>query len=356
MSVSALILDPCTGQESEQALGVGEFRPDVGGRNKFTARIDGTTYTDYAREYRLTLSTGTAVTKNNLTVGQYVQPVLLWVQPELLTVGIPPIPNEFEHMTQLTRGVAFDERTGNFFGPLVPFPQSGVSVADTSTCAGRNGSALVVPLPTLSAAVLFDDDTTTSSTNSQLFVRAGDSIRLSGAQVNPDIPDNSTLEWTWGLVADSSVGTLDDFVNFTTSASGTTFEAEFPSSGAPTGDYVFQLNITQQAMGNTTARTTGSATIKVTLFSGADTVSVNSVTWTSAQSGTIGVICKSNYFVDSAVGLSVQVPGVAATAAMSATPPNSGTWSYSSRSVDTPGTVVCRSKLGGSATQVGQTV
>lgn len=353
MSVSALILDPCTGQETDQTLGVGQFRPDAGGRNKFTARIDGTTYIDYAREYRLTLSTGTSVTKNNLTVGQYVQPVLTWVQPELLTVGIPPIPNEFEHMTQLTQGVAFEKRTGNFFGPLVPFPQSDVPVYDTSTCAGLGQST--EPVPTLSAAVLFDDGTTSSSTNIQLFVRAGDTIRLSGSQVNANINDDSNLQWAWGLVADSSVGTLDDLLNFTTSASGTTFDAEFPPSGAPTGDYVFQLNITQPAT-NTTARTTGSATITVSLFSGADTVSVNSITWTSTQSGTIGVICSSNYFVDSSVGMTVQVPGGTGSAAMSSTPPNSGTWSYSSRSVDEPGTVVCQSRLGGSATQVGVTV
>lgn len=357
MSVSALIIDPCTGQETEQALGVGQFRPDGGGRNKFTARIDGTNYIDYAREYRLTLSTGTAVTKNNLTVGQYVQPVLTWVQPELLTMGIPPIPNEFEHMTQLTGGVALDERTGNFFGPLEPFPQSGVTVFDTSSCAGLNGSS--VPRPTLSAAILFDDDTTSSSTTSQLFVRAGDSIRLSGSQANANIDDNSMLEWTWDLVADESAGSLDDFVNFTTSASDTVFEAEFPASGAPTGDYVFQLNITTREPasnnGTATAGPTGSATIKVTLFSGADTVSVDSVTWTSAQSGTIGVICSSNYFVDSAVGMTVQLPGTAGTSAMSSTPPESGTWSFSGRSVDEPGTVVCQSRLGGFASQAGAT-
>lgn len=350
MSVSALVLDPCTGQETEQPLGVGELRPDPGGRNKFTARIDGNTYIDYSREYRLTASTGTALTKNGILAGQYVQPVLLWIQPELLVPGIPPIPNEFEHMTQLMQGVAFDERTGSFFGPLAPFPQSSIAVVDTSTCPGVGANGSSQPIPTISAVILFDDGSSTSSSNSQLFVRPGDRVRLTGGQSNPNITD---AQWEWTLVNGSSVGALDDLVNITISDDNTTYIAEFPTSGAPTGDYVFQLNITEPAS-DTRAATSGTATLNITLFSGADTVTINSVTWTSAQSGTIGVVCSSSYWVDADVGLTVQDPTT--TASMSATPPNSGKWSYSSRSTDQPGTVVCRSRLGGSATQVGVSV
>lgn len=356
MSISAIILDPCTGQETEQPLGVGQFRPDAGGRNKFTARIDGNTAVDYSREYRLTLSTGEARTKNGLLAGQYVQPVLLWIQPELLQPGIPPIPNEFEHLTHLTQGVAFDQRTGHFFGPLDPFPQSGVTVANTSRCAGAGGAGSTVPIPTISASIVLSGDVTTASTNTRLFARPGDRVLLTGGQANPGITADAA-QYGWTLVANGSAGALEDLVNVTTSSDNHALEASFPTGGAPTGDYVFRLNITGRAS-NLTAPVSGYTTINVTLFDGADAVEVDSVTWTSTQSGTIGVVCSSTYFVDAKTGLTVQYTSDSggATSSMSAAPPDSGSWSFSSRSAPRPGTVVCRSKLGGSATQVGVTV
>lgn len=295
------------------------------------------------------MSTGTTLTKNGILAGQYVQPVAAWIQPELLVPGIPPIPNEFEYMTQLTQGVAYDERTGNFFGPLSPFPQSSVYGVNTSTCPGAGSNGSSQPIPTISAVILFDDNSSTSASDSGLFVRPGDRVRLTGGQSNPNI---TTAEWQWSLVNASSVGAASN-LNITVSEDNSTYMAEFPASGAPTGSYVFQLNITEPAS-DSKAAVSGTTRFNVTLFSGADTVTVDSVTWTSAQSGTIGVVCSSSYWVDADVGMKVKDP--TSTVSMSATPPNSGRWSFSSRSVDRPGTVVCTSRLGGSATQVGVSV
>ncbi|KAJ4390894.1 hypothetical protein N0V93_004493 [Gnomoniopsis smithogilvyi] len=356
VSISALILDPCTGVASEQNVGVGELRPDAGGRNKFTARIDGTTAVNYAREYRLSASTGTVLTKNGFLAGQYVNPVATWVQPENLNPSLPPIPNEFSRMTHLTRGIGIDPDTGRLFGPLTPFPQSAVDIFDTSACPSVANNASR-PIPIVQAAISLGDDSITSSTTTQLFVRAGDVIVLSGSQANPNI-NESTLTYDWGLISDASPGTTDDLSSVQLSEDNKTYSVSF-SPNAPVGDYIFELNITAKSTSNSSyiLPASGTTNVTITLFNGFDTVKVTAVTWTSTQSGTVGVTCTSNYWVDSVVGMTVAVPLDKATGAqiMSPTPPNSGTWAFSARSAPQPGTVVCSSRLGGFATQVGQT-
>lgn len=52
------------------------------------------------------------MTNNNLTVSQYVQPVL----------------TSECNLGHLTQGIAFEERACDFQGSLVPFPQLGVPV------------------------------------------------------------------------------------------------------------------------------------------------------------------------------------------------------------------------------------
>lgn len=279
-----------------------------------------------------------------------------WVQPENLNPSLPPIPNEFSRMTHLTQGIGIDPDTGNVFGPLTPFPQSDVDTFDTSACpsVANNGSS---PIPVIQAAISLGDHSTTSSTTSQLFVRTGDVVVLSGSQANPNISE-STLTYDWSLISDVSPGTIDDLSSMQFSEDNTTYSVSF-SSSAPVGDYVFELNITTASATNSTSEATSSGTTNMTisLFSGFDTVKVTAVTWTSTQSGTVGVTCTSNYWVDSAVGMTVTVPLDKSTGAqiMSPTPPNSGTWAFSSRSAPQPGTVVCASRLGGFSTQVGQT-
>jgi len=67
--------------------------------------------------------------------------------------------------------------------------------------------------------------------------------------------------------------------------------------------------------------------------------------------------CKSNYLVDGRVNMQVTYPGdrVTTTSAMSATPLSSGLWPFSARRVGRPGTITCRSSLGGTATRTGTT-
>ncbi|KAK3372722.1 hypothetical protein B0H63DRAFT_497084 [Podospora didyma] len=361
VSISAIDIDPCTGEESDRPIGVGQLRPEAGGRNKWLARIDGTLPLDYTREYRAVASTGTVLTRNGILAGQYVAPILEWIQPELLVPGNEPLIHQFSRMTHLTKGVGPDE-DGNFWGPLEPFPQSGVTIFNVSTCPPPIGGPTtpvdpadpVTPVARVDATIPINQAATTTIAvaNKPLYVRVQDTFKLRGYQdATLGTNESSSLMWTWSLLASRSAGTLSNLQTFTRSANNQTATLKF-ANAAPDGDYVFQL-----AISSPTQNLTGTATFTVKLFSGPDTIAVTAVTWTSAQSGTIGVVCSSNYLVDYRVGMSVTYPGDKgiATSPMAATPPGSGSWSFSARKVDQPGTITCTSLLGGSATRNGLT-
>ncbi|KAK4672062.1 hypothetical protein QC764_611180 [Podospora pseudoanserina] len=359
VSISAIDIDPCTGHETYRSIGVGQARPEEGGRNKWLARIDGTTPSIYTREYRMVASSGTVVTRNGIVAGEYVAPILEWIQPELLVPGIEPIINEYAAMSHLTRGVGPDE-DGNIFGPLDPFPQSGVTVFNISTCAGPVTPGEPGEGESQTANPRIDATIPISATGSQvatvphtkrLYVRHDDTFTLRGYQDNNNMGSNDTLTWSWSVLTDQSAGTQSNLVTFTPSSDSKSISVRFANS-APTGEYVFQL-----AISSANHNTTGNFTYTVSVFSGPDIVSVDAVTWTSGQSGTIGVTCSSLYLVDWKVNMQVTYPGDrgTTTSAMAATPPGSGLWSFSSRRVDRPGTITCRSALNGQATRSGTT-
>ena len=354
VSINAIDIDPCTGEETNRPYGVGQWRPEAGGRNKWLSRIDGdVTGSIYTREYRAIASSGTVVTKNGLVAGQYAAPILEWIQPELLVPGNEPLVNQYGAMAHLTQGVGPDE-DGNIFGPLDPFPQSGVTVFNVSTCgtAGGGGGG-GDPSGPQTAAARITASLGSVTTTSRLFVRSDDTFTLNGFQDNSDDPifGNDTLTWRWSVVDAESADTQANLATFMRGTNNRTVTVKFASS-APTGDYVFQLAIDSAGQA-----TTGTATFTVNFFTGPDTVTVEAVTWTSSQSGTLGVTCKSNYLVSAKVGMSVTYPGDrgATTSTMTASPPGSGLWSFSTRDVDRPGTITCRSLLGGTASRSGTT-
>lgn len=56
----------------------------------------------------------------------------MWVQGEQAIPGTPPPPYDFSQMPWLTQGVGIDA-DGNLWGPLDPFPQTGV-IIDAPQC------------------------------------------------------------------------------------------------------------------------------------------------------------------------------------------------------------------------------
>lgn len=83
----------------------------------------------YTREYFIEAEVdGIAVsytTKNGFKAGTYVTPVTEWIQGEMLIPGTQPPAMDFSNMAFLVKGVGPDA-DGNIWGPLDPFPQTGV--------------------------------------------------------------------------------------------------------------------------------------------------------------------------------------------------------------------------------------
>lgn len=118
--------DVCTGNITTRPVSSGSLIPGQV-RNKFRTGITSVAGDVYDREYVIMSTTNPVRTKNGILAGQYIQPVTEWIQPELTTPGLPPIPNDFTAMEHLVKGLGKDEE-GHVWGPLDPFPQSGVTV------------------------------------------------------------------------------------------------------------------------------------------------------------------------------------------------------------------------------------
>jgi hypothetical protein len=128
IQVFAIDVDPCTGETTDRLVTSTSTQAGAA-RNKFDVRIVQPTAPGvYTREYRITAGAGTKLTQNGILAGQYVQPVTEWVQPEMSTPGVPPVGHDFSRYSHLTQGLGYDEN-GVLWGPLSPFPQSGVSVS-----------------------------------------------------------------------------------------------------------------------------------------------------------------------------------------------------------------------------------
>lgn len=124
--IFAIDVDPCTGETTDREITSTSIITGAT-RNKFDVRIVKPSAPGvYTREYRITAGAGTKMTKNGILAGQYVQPVTEWIQAELTTPGLPPPGNEFTGFSHLVKGIGYDE-DGVLWGPLSPFPQSGVT-------------------------------------------------------------------------------------------------------------------------------------------------------------------------------------------------------------------------------------
>ncbi|KAH6693874.1 hypothetical protein F5X68DRAFT_248364 [Plectosphaerella plurivora] len=135
LALYAMDVDPCTGETTDRIIATMGLRGGRNEQNKFEYRND--ILHSYTREYRVTAEINgtprTRTTKNGLTAGTYVQPVNVWVQAEQNIPGTAPVPHDFSEMGFLTKGVGKDEG-GNVWGPLEPFPQTGVFI-EAPTCA-----------------------------------------------------------------------------------------------------------------------------------------------------------------------------------------------------------------------------
>ncbi|KAI1311396.1 hypothetical protein F5Y03DRAFT_382143 [Xylaria venustula] len=129
VALYALDYDPCTGATTDRIVAAIGLRGGANAQNKFEYRAD--ILSGYARDYRIVAEVNgvphTQTTKNALLAGTYITPVTVWVQSEQDVPGVPPPANDFSQLPWLTNGLGLDD-DGNLWGPLDPFPQSGLAI------------------------------------------------------------------------------------------------------------------------------------------------------------------------------------------------------------------------------------
>jgi hypothetical protein len=141
LAIYAMDIDPCTGAATDRIVAAVGLRGGANVQNKWEYRAD--ILSGYAREYRIVAEINgvprTRVTKNGILAGTYVQPVNVWVHGEQNIPGTAPPANDFSQMPWLTQGVGVDEN-GNLWGPLDPFPQTGI-IIDVPQCDGLSAAS-----------------------------------------------------------------------------------------------------------------------------------------------------------------------------------------------------------------------
>lgn len=139
-------VDFCTGKTTDRIIATMGLRGGRNEQNKFEYRSE--ILHSYTREYRVTAEINgvakTRTTKNGIVAGTYVQPVNVWVQGEQNIPGTSPVPHDFSEMGFLTKGVGRDD-DGNIWGPLDPFPQTGVFVEAPTCIEARFMSSMYSP-------------------------------------------------------------------------------------------------------------------------------------------------------------------------------------------------------------------
>ncbi|KAL1606312.1 hypothetical protein SLS60_003714 [Paraconiothyrium brasiliense] len=315
VQIYAIEVDPCTGDESLRQVGTATPRAgDV--RCKWEARVAAST--PYTREYVIKTNNPVIETKDGLKAGQYVTPVTEWIQPEVNIPGAEPPPNRFSDMRGLVQGDFFE---GEQFGPLFPFPGP-TPPAPSKTCSPNDPSGPTAA-PTATIAPFTADQ------------RSGATVQLIVQNNNTDI-SNSALNFNWTQV-EVATGASATIQNPT--AQTATFVA--PKLTTAT-NLKFECAVSLKS--NSSIVSKAQVTVRVSTTA-ADIVVLDTYTWESRQSGTIGVTCHSNVANGDNKVMTLALNNNATRLAM--TSAGSGRWSYSARSTKQPTNVQCYSDLGG---------
>ncbi|KAI4761463.1 hypothetical protein E4T51_05533 [Aureobasidium sp. EXF-12344] len=277
----ALDLDPCTGAESERAIGSALYKAGDP-RNKWIWRTDTRVNAKYTREYVIRANSGVVTTKNNLTAGRFVQPVTDYIFPESLTPGATPPANDFSNIGHLAQGVGYTP-DGVLIGQLNPWPGASGSVpaapvcppfaaansappATSSTAATTPASGPVAPVLSLPAAIT---------------TRPGVSVPMSFNVTNAASFATSDLAFSWSQIS-GPVVTLSP-----TNGQSSSF---ITAQATTLSSYIFKVTATSTSFGTTT---TGNITV-ISDLSIPDVVVIDAYTASTANGGQLTVSAHTN--------------------------------------------------------------
>ncbi|CAG8954378.1 hypothetical protein HYFRA_00006004 [Hymenoscyphus fraxineus] len=195
----AMDVDACSGDVTERNLNL--MQPTSGGPplGRAVYRPGKTDVSPATRQVGFRVSSGVMTTSNNITAGQYIQPIFSYTFPELTAFGTPMFPNLFDVMPYLAQGSG-PYTPGTFgrpapsteviVGQLSPWP--GASAPSTTSCAPKP----TLPPTTLSTTatssvpastkVAVPKDTITILSASQSSLRGVITVTASASSNNPD--------------------------------------------------------------------------------------------------------------------------------------------------------------------------
>ncbi|KAF2873564.1 hypothetical protein BDV95DRAFT_627456 [Massariosphaeria phaeospora] len=322
VSISAIEVDPCTGEETYRQIGTATPRQEE--RCKFEARLDTVGRAPYTREYLVKVNTPVIETADGIQAGQIVQAVGEWIFPEVDLPGTEPPPLLFTDIRGIAQGDFLD---GQRFGRLSPFPGPAPSGAGPDCSNIPNEpvtSDPVAAIASISAVQI-----------------GGAQIRLLGSNTVQGIPSDD-LVYNWTYTKSSSSAPAVSIVNAAQPTA--TFTAPKVTAETP---LTFELKISRKS--NTTSTSKATITVRVSPTAD-DVVTLDTYSWESRQSGTISVTCHSNVVNGDNKGMTLLLNNGARRLAMTSS--GGGRWSYSSRSVAQPTNVQCLSDLRGKSALV----
>lgn len=303
VTVSAIDVDPCTGAETLRRIGSASPKQEL--RCKWEMRIN--SITPFTRDYMVTTNTPVTTTKNGIKAGQYVAPVTEWIFPEVNQPGTFPPPLIFNDIQSLHQGDVLDDQQ---YGQLNPYPAANPPAAKKACSPGDLIKNTPTPTPTPSPDPQSAPDATSTAdaaatpapsapadqqasspqtlpiasaiqfTTAQ---RVGGQLFLTGSNTEPKFT-NDQLNFAWKQITPATPAIA------ITDATKPTANFTAPKV---TVDTTFNFTLTISLKTNPSAKSTIAVPVNISPTA-PDQVTMDTYTWDSRQSGTIGVSCSSN--------------------------------------------------------------
>ncbi|KAL6709159.1 hypothetical protein ACN47E_001975 [Coniothyrium glycines] len=331
--IDAIEVDPCTGKETYRRIGSTSPRQET--RCKWELRTASPAQAPFTREYRVTTNTATQTTTWNTQAGSYVQAVAEWIFPEVDVPGTNPPPYRFSQIKGIAQGDFLD---GKQYGQLKPYPEASAPTLskECSPADIPDPNATPTPSATPDSSAQQQAAPVVSIAGVSSIQRSGVSVELSGSNSEKSLTDND-LVYSWKQSSPASpTATINN-----KDTSKCNFIAPKPSGKT---DYVFELTISLKSNSTNFNKATTKVTIDPTI---ADTVSQDSYTWESKQSGTLTAACSSNVQTSENTAMTLVINNGATSFPMTALSGQPGKWTINRRSTARPTNVKCVSNLKG---------
>jgi hypothetical protein len=343
VTISAIEVDPCTGIETYRQIGTAAPKQET--RCKWEARIATAAQAPYTREYRITTNTPVKETKDGIQAGRIVAAVSEFIFPEVDIPGTNPPAFPFNGIRDLVQGTVLN---GKQYGPLSPFPgtspPSPSKICSPSDLVDPNAT----PAPSPSPSSTPTDGQPAPDTPAiapiaavaqfTLAQRVGTNFLLVGSNTESKV-SAADLIFKWSQTSPTSP--LASIAN--DNAANATIAAPKVTSETP---FIFDLLITLKS--NTSVSSRANVTVKISPTLN-DTVTMDTYTWESKQSGSISVACASNVVNGDNKKMSLWMNTGALKVDM--TPNGAGKWVYIARSTNRPTNLKCVSDLKGESVQ-----